>query len=157
MTTVGVTGTKFGHNRICTVWEAQGIEQKIKNFITESPWGWNDSLVTKDICHIPERFNLFFSITTLCLLIIRLRVVPIFPQGQQREQQASACENHPARERRDAAVREKNDFSFHFSFQILFLSPHRVSPFSRGVIFTRAHVSLPPLSLRKNEDQSQST
>ena len=33
----------------------------------------------------------------------------------------------------------------HFS-----LSPHRVSPFSRGVIFTRARVSLALQSLRKN-------
>ena len=35
-------------------------------------------------------------------------------------------------------------------------SPHRVSPFSRGVIFTRARVSLALLSLRKNGDYSQS-
>ena len=32
----------------------------------------------------------------------------------------------------------------------IFLSPHRVSPFSRGVIFTRALVSLALLSLRTN-------
>ena len=32
----------------------------------------------------------------------------------------------------------------------IFLSPHRVSPFSRGVIFTRARVSLALLSLRTN-------
>ena len=31
-------------------------------------------------------------------------------------------------------------------------SPHGVSPFPRGVIFTRADVSLALLSLRKNED-----
>ena len=35
--------------------------------------------------------------------------------------------------------------------------PRGVSPFSRGVIFTRARVSLAPLSLRKNGDYSQST
>ena len=32
----------------------------------------------------------------------------------------------------------------------IFLSPRRVSPFSRGMIFTRARVSLALLSLRKN-------
>ena len=32
-----------------------------------------------------------------------------------------------------------------------FLPPRRVSPFSRGVIFTRARVSLTPLSLRENK------
>ena len=36
----------------------------------------------------------------------------------------------------------------------LFLSPHRVSLSSRGVIFTRARVSLALLSLRKNGDYS---
>ena len=35
-----------------------------------------------------------------------------------------------------------------------FLSPRRVSPFSCGVIFTRAHVSLALLSLRKNGEYS---
>ena len=37
---------------------------------------------------------------------------------------------------------------------LIFLSPRRVSNFSRGVIFTRARVSLAPLSLRKNGDYS---
>ena len=55
----------------------------------------------------------------------RLRVVPIFPQEQQRERNASAREKHPTRERRDGAV-----------------------------IFTRACVSLALLSLRKNGDYS---
>ena len=32
----------------------------------------------------------------------------------------------------------------------IFLSSHRVSPFSRGMIFTRARVSLALLSLRTN-------
>ena len=40
-------------------------------------------------------------------------------------------------------------FLFLFNF-VIFLSPHCVSPFSRGVIFTRARVSLALLSLRKN-------
>ena len=39
---------------------------------------------------------------------------------------------------------------------LIFLSPRRVSNFSRGVIFTRARVSLALLSLRKNGDYSQS-
>ena len=39
---------------------------------------------------------------------------------------------------------------------LIFLSPRHVSPFSRGVIFTRALVSLAQLSLRKNGDYSQS-
>ena len=37
-----------------------------------------------------------------------------------------------------------------------FLSRHRVSLFSRGVIFTRARVSPSLLSLRKNGDYSSS-
>ena len=76
----------------------------------------------------------------------RLRVVPIFPQGQWSKRNASARENHPTRERRNAAGREKNQF----------LSPRRVSPFSCGMFFTRAGVSLAPPSLRKNGDYSQS-
>ena len=39
---------------------------------------------------------------------------------------------------------------------LIFLPPHRVSPFSRGVIFTRARLSLALLSPRKNENYSQS-
>ena len=34
---------------------------------------------------------------------------------------------------------------------LIFLSPRRVSPFSHGVIFTRASISLALLSLRENE------
>ena len=41
--------------------------------------------------------------------VIRQREVPIFPQGQQSERNASARENHPTRERREAAVKEKNE------------------------------------------------
>ena len=67
----------------------------------------------------------------------------VFPQGQQSERNASARENHPARERRDSAA-------------VRVLSPHRVSPFSREVIFTRARVSLTPLFLRENGDHLQS-
>ena len=40
----------------------------------------------------------------------------------------------------------------HFS-----LSPSRVSPFSRGVIFTRARASLTLLSLRKNGERQSTT
>ena len=70
--------------------------------------------------------------------IFRLRVVPIFPQGYS-ERNASARENHPTRERRHAAI---------------FLSHRHVSPFSRGMIFTSARVSLALLSLTKNGDYS---
>ena len=62
---------------------------------------------------------------------VRLRVVPIFPQGQYVQR----------------AQREREYFS---------LSPRHLSPSSRRVIFTRARVSLAPLSLRKNGDYSQS-
>ena len=37
----------------------------------------------------------------------RLRVVPIFHQGQQSARRASVRENHPTRERRDAITEEK--------------------------------------------------
>ena len=37
---------------------------------------------------------------------------------------------------------------------LILLSPHRVSPFSRGVIFTRTRLSLALLSLKKNENYS---
>ena len=59
----------------------------------------------------------------------RLRVVPIFPQGQQTA--------------REITPREKGE-------------TQRGEPFSRGVIFTRTRVSLALLSLRKNGDYSQS-
>ena len=49
---------------------------------------------------------------------------------------ARELENQPTRERRDAAVREK------------YKTPLRL-PFSHGSIFTRAHISLTLLSLRK--------
>ena len=55
------------------------------------------------------------------------KLSPIFPQGYQSERNASARANPPTRERRDA-----------------------VGLFSRGVIFTRARLSLAQLSLRTN-------
>ena len=58
--------------------------------------------------------------------VLRLRVVPIFPQGQQSERNASAHAKHPTRERRDTEI------------------------------FTRDRVSLALVSLRKNGDYSQS-
>ena len=72
--------------------------------------------------------------------LTRLRVVPIFPQGQQSKRNASARENHLTREGRDAAMS-------HFS-----PSPPRLI-FLVWVDFTRARQEK---SLRKNEDYSQS-
>ena len=60
----------------------------------------------------------------------RLCAVPIFPQGQQSERNASVRKAHPGETR---------------------------VPFSCRVIFTRARVSLALLSLRKNGEYSQST
>ena len=52
----------------------------------------------------------------------RLQVVPHFPyEGQQSDQNASARENHPTRERRDAAVRENPHFSL-FPPRLAFLA-----------------------------------
>ena len=48
---------------------------------------------------------------------------------------------NPCKKRRLAAGREKNGFS---------LPPSACRLFSRGVIFTRTHVSLALVSLRKN-------
>ena len=59
---------------------------------------------------------------------------PIFPQGWQSEGNANARATHPTRESRDA-----------------------VDLFSRGVILTRARVSLALLSLRTNGGNSQSS
>ena len=71
------------------------------------------------------------------LLQFRLRKVSHFP----RESETRALENHPTRERQDAAGRED-------------CRPprltRRVSPFFRGVIFTGARVSPALLSLREN-------
>ena len=53
-----------------------------------------------------------------CLKVSFQRVFPIFPPGKQSKRNASARENHPTREKRDAVLL-----------------------FSRGVIFTRARVS----------------
>ena len=74
--------------------------------------------------------------TTNFIVLCKLRVVSIFPQGynsRASEINASARENHPTRERREAVKGEA---------------------FSRGVIFTRARVSLALQSLRKNGDYS---
>ena len=66
---------------------------------------------------------------------------PIFPQGQQSERNASTRENHPTREKATrGGEREKSFFSLPVACRL----------FSRGVIFTRARVSLALLSLRKN-------
>ena len=54
------------------------------------------------------------------------------------EREASAHENHPTRERRDAAGREEG-------------SPAASRLFSHGVIFTRARTSSALLSVRENE------
>ena len=69
----------------------------------------------------PKRFHLKGYTT-------RLRVVPHFSSGIVERVKRSARENHPTREKRLAVC--------HL--------------FSRGVIFTPAHVSLALLSLRKN-------
>ena len=73
---------------------------------------------------LQKLFDIRFSYKTynfsrICLLVkmasktvtrfIRLRVVPIFPQGQSSEQTASTHENHPTQERRGRVGREKNE------------------------------------------------
>ena len=56
----------------------------------------------------------------------RLRVVPIFPQGQQSEQNTSAHENHPTREK----VTGRGERKMRLCLQsLIFLSPCHVSPF----------------------------
>ena len=57
----------------------------------------------------------------------------------------SVLENHPMREK--ATCGGEREF---FSFFLIFLSPCCYHLFSRGVIFTRAHVSLALLSLGIN-------
>ena len=53
------------------------------------------------------------------------------------------------------------DYIFHFLHfflsHLIFLFPRSVSPFSQGMNFTRARVSLALLSLRENGDYSLST
>ena len=66
-----------------------------------------------------------------------------FLRDSRASETRARVKNHPARERRDSAA-------------VRVLSPYRVSPFSREVIFTRAHVSLTPLFLRENGDHLQS-
>ena len=66
----------------------------------------------------------------------RLRVVPHFSSGIVERAWKS-----PHARKGDTRRGERN--------MIISLSPHRVSPFSRGVIFTLARVSLALLSLRK--------
>ena len=64
---------------------------------------------------------------------------PPFVLRVSRESETRARVKITPREKRwHVAGREKNE------------NPHRVSPFSRGVIFTRARVSLALLSLREN-------
>ena len=69
------------------------------------------------------------------ILDYELRVVPHFSSGiVERAKREGAWKSPHARKARRG----------------IFLSPRRVSPFSRGVIFTRARVSLALLSPRKN-------
>ena len=101
---------------------------------------------SKSLNHLPlflcENGSKVRRVQTIYVAIIPIfllkRVVPIFPQGQQSQRNASARENHPTRERRDAAGGE--------------IKGREVSHLSRGVIFTRACVSLALLSLRENGD-----
>ena len=76
--------------------------------------------------------------------VTRLRLVPIFPQGYwERAKRERAWKSlHVRKARRGGGERE------------IFLSHRLVSPFSRGVILTRVHVSLALLSLSKNRDYS---
>ena len=60
------------------------------------------------------------------VIVSRLRVVPISPQGFWSERNASARENHPTRERRDAVGREK-------TFSLFAAS--RLGCFSRALAF----------------------
>ena len=66
----------------------------------------------------------FIFIGGLCRF--RLRVVRIFPQGLQSEQNASARENHPTRYKGEMRREDRKN------------EHRRVSPFSRGVISMRA-------------------
>ena len=79
----------------------------------------------------------------------RLRVVPHFFLRDSRASETRArVKITPRKKRRHAAGREKNEGPSFFSL----LAACRL--FSRGVIFTRARVSLALLSLRKNGDYS---
>ena len=87
-------------------------------------------------------------INTLHLYQPKLWVVPIFPQARDRASKMRA--------RVKSTPRKKGETGWGDG-DLIFLSPHLVSPFLRGVIFTRACVSLAHLlSQRKNGDYSQS-
>ena len=87
-------------------------------------------------------------INTLHLYQPKLWVVPIFPQARDRASKMRARVKSTPREKGETVWGEGD---------LIFLSPHLVSPFLRGVIFTRACVSLAHLlSQRKNGDYSQS-
>ena len=94
---------------------------------------------------------------TYCGVGNGLRVVPIFPQGQQSGRNASARENHP--------TQFSTLMLTGLGMRALSLSSTCAEElwveigerlFQRVVIFTRARVSLALLSLRKNGDYSQS-
>ena len=79
-----------------------------------------------------QKGDISFLVIFLCLLVSmksRLRVVPIFFQGQQSERNASARDNQLTRERRDAAVREKN-------FSLPAVSPFSLEVISRELEFS---------------------
>ena len=78
--------------------------------------------------------------------IRRLRVVPISLRDSRASETQARVRITP-REKGETRRCERKD-------KAQALSPRGVSPFSRGVIFTRARVSLALLSLRKNGDYS---
>ena len=87
-------------------------------------------------------------INTLHLYQPKLWEVPIFPQARDRASKMRARVKITPREKGETRWGEGD---------LIFLSPHLVSPFLRGVIFTRTSVSLAHLlSQRKNGDYSQS-
>ena len=90
------------------------------------------------------------GVSILGSLVSRLRVVPFFLRDS-RASETRARVNITPREKGKTRWGERKMRA------LIFLSHRRVSPFSRGVIFTRTRVSLALLSLRKNGDYSHSS
>ena len=75
--------------------------------------------------------------------LCRLRLVPHFPSGiVERTKRVCAWKSSNARKARRGGERDKSGTTDKAQ-SLMFFSPRSISPFLRGVIFTRGRVSLP--------------
>ena len=111
----------------------------------------SETLLMRKNFLFPCKMNALYTLTQLewkgRTNLCRLRVVPHFPSGiVERAKRKRTWKSPNAKKARRRGEREKWGTT-----DKAFLSPRRASPFSRGVIFSRARASLALLSLRENE------